>query len=160
MHQALAVATDPNADPDRRAWHRAHAASGPDEEVATELIHSAGRALGRGGRGVPDRRVAAQNAQERATRALDAAEATYAAGDFGATQGLLALAQVGPPNDLRDASVERMRAQAQATSSANAWFQVAFASEALGDRQAALDGYHAALELLGPPAASPTMETS
>jgi hypothetical protein len=45
-------------------------------------------------------------------------------------------------------SVGRLRAQAQATSSATAWFQVAFASEALGDRQGALEGYRQALDLL------------
>ena len=115
-HAALAAVTDPGVDPDRRAWHRAHATAGPDEAVAAELINSAGRALRRGG-------VAASAAfwqravtltpdpGERASRALAAAEAKYAAGDFVAAQTLLVTAEVGPLGELGDAHVQRMRAQ-------------------------------------------------
>jgi DNA-binding CsgD family transcriptional regulator len=116
VHGALAAATDPLADPDRRAWHRAHATAGADEQVAEELINSAGRALRRGGVAAAaafrERAVAlTPDPAERAARALAAAEAKYAAGDFQAAQALLVTAEVGPLSELGQAHVQRMRAQ-------------------------------------------------
>ena len=116
VHGALAAATDPGSDPDRRAWHRAHATAGPDETVAGELIGSAGRARRRGGVAAAaafwERAVVlTPDPAERAARALEAAGAKYAAGDFEATQALLAAAEVGPLSELSHALVQRMRAQ-------------------------------------------------
>jgi DNA-binding CsgD family transcriptional regulator len=115
-HGALAAATDSGTDPDRRAWHRAHATAGPDETVAGELIGSAGRALRRGGVAAAaafwERAVVlTPDPAERAARALEAAGAKYAAGDFEAAQALLAAAEVGPLSELSHALVQRMRAQ-------------------------------------------------
>jgi DNA-binding CsgD family transcriptional regulator len=115
-HAALAAVTDPYVDPDRRAWHRAHATADPDEEVAVELINSASRALRRGGVAASaafwERAVAlTPDPGERASRALAAAEAKYAAGDFEAAQALLVTAEVGPLSELGGAHVQRMQAQ-------------------------------------------------
>ncbi len=115
-HAALADATDPQRDPDRRAWHRAYAAVAADEEVAAELIGSADRAQRRGGVAAAaaflQRAVAlTPDPGRRAARALVAAEAKYAAGDFVATQQLLAAADAGPLDQRGHARVKRMHAQ-------------------------------------------------
>jgi DNA-binding CsgD family transcriptional regulator len=115
-HAALAEATDPQRDPDRRAWHRAYAADAADEEVAAELIGSADRAARRGGVAAAaafwERAVAlTPDLGQRARRALKAAGAKYRAGDFVATEKLLAAAEVAPLDELGHAQVERMHAQ-------------------------------------------------
>lgn len=115
-HGALAAATDPERDPDRRAWHRAHAASPPDETVAQELLDSASRAEGRGGIAAAaaflDRAVTfTADPSERASRALAAAQAKFAAADFLAAESLLATADAGPLDELSQALLQRTRAQ-------------------------------------------------
>jgi DNA-binding CsgD family transcriptional regulator len=125
-HAALAEATDPQADPDRRAWHRAAAAAGPDEDVAAELERSAGRAQARGGLAAAAafwERAAALTADpaRRAGRALAAAQASRRAGAFGQAMDLLAVAEAGPLDELQGARADLLRGQ------------VAFASGLYGD---------------------------
>ena len=115
-HQALAGATDPRADPDRYAWHRAQATPGPDEEVAAELERSAGRAQARGGLAAAAaflERSAALTLDPalRAGRALAAAQATYQTGAFDATLRLLAAAEAGPLDELQRARADRLLGQ-------------------------------------------------
>src|SRR5271170_5561710 len=121
-HQALAGATDPQADPDRRAWHRAQATLGPDEDVAAELERSAGRAQARGGRAAAaaflERSAALTlDPARRAERALAAAQAGYQAGAFDAALGLLGTAEAGPPDGFRRARAGRLRGQIAFSSS-------------------------------------------
>ena len=87
VHGALAAATDAGTDPDRRAWHRAHATSAPDEAVAGELIECADGAQRRGGIAAAaaflERAVMfTPDPAQRASRALDAARAKFETGDF------------------------------------------------------------------------------
>src|SRR5580700_6064244 len=121
-HRALADATDPQADPDRRAWHRAQATLGPDEEVASELQRSASRAQARGGLAAAaaflERSAALTlDPARRAGRALAAAQATYQAGAFEAALGLLGAAEAGPPDQFRRARADRLRGQVAFASS-------------------------------------------
>jgi DNA-binding CsgD family transcriptional regulator len=116
LHGALAEATDPVVDPDRRAWHRAQAAPGPDEEVAAELEQSAGRAQRRGGLAAAaaflERSAGLTlDPARRAQRALAAAQARHRAGALDAALGLLAMAQAGPLDELQRARCGLLRAQ-------------------------------------------------
>jgi DNA-binding CsgD family transcriptional regulator len=113
-HLALAEATDPEIDPDRRAWHRAQAAAWPDAEVADELERSADRARRRGG--VAAAAAFLERAAEltpeshpRGARALAAAEAKFEAGAAESADQLLAAAAGSPLEDLERARLERLR---------------------------------------------------
>jgi DNA-binding CsgD family transcriptional regulator len=116
VHRALAEVTDPEVDPDRRAWHRAQAAARPDEEVAAELERSAGRAQARGGLAAAAafmERSAALTVEptRRAQRALAAASGKYQAGALDAALGLAASADAGPLDEFQRARVDVLRAQ-------------------------------------------------
>ncbi|RKQ84855.1 regulatory LuxR family protein [Solirubrobacter pauli] len=116
VHFALAEATDAEHDPDRRAWHRAQATAAPDEHVAQELEHSAGRALARGG-------IAAAAAfletagtltpepEARARRLVAAARAKRDAGALDAALGLLVAIEAGPVSAFQAAEIEQLRGE-------------------------------------------------
>src|SRR3954470_23719058 len=115
-HRALADATDPEVDPDRRAWHLAQATPGLDEDVASELERSAGRAQARGGLAaaaafLERASTLTPEASRRAERALAAAQAKQQAGAFDAALGLLAVAESGPLDELGSAQVDLLRGQ-------------------------------------------------
>src|SRR3954454_4782218 len=116
IHRALAEATDPQTDPDRRAWHRAQAAPGPDEAVAEELERSADRGQARGGAAAAAAFLAraaelTPDPARRGRRALAAAQAKFDAAAADAALELLATAELAPLDDLQRARLERLRAE-------------------------------------------------
>ncbi|WP_028927737.1 ATP-binding protein [Pseudonocardia acaciae] len=113
-HRALSEVTDPSLDPDRRAWHRAQAGAGPDEEIAAELERSASRAQARGGIAAAAaflERAAALSLDpaRRTERTLAAARAKLDAGDADAATELLTAVEVGAPDQRQRARVELLR---------------------------------------------------
>jgi DNA-binding CsgD family transcriptional regulator len=116
VHRALAEATDLEAGADRRAWHFAEAAAGPDEHVAAELERAAGRAAARGGL-APAAAFLERAADltidpsRRAERALAAAQANSEAGHVKAAFAVLASAEAAAVDDLQRARVDLLRAQ-------------------------------------------------
>ena len=116
IHRALAEATDADIDPDRRAWHRAHATVGLDEDVAAELERSADRARARGGlaAGAAFHARAVEltpDPRRRAQRALLAAMGKHRAGAGDAALRLLAVAKAGPLDELEQARAQLLHAQ-------------------------------------------------
>jgi DNA-binding CsgD family transcriptional regulator len=148
-HAALAEATDPETDPDRRAWHRAHSTPVPDEPVAVELERCALRAQARAG---PEAAAAfLERAVEltpgtrlRGERAISAAQAKFDAGAPAAAEGLLAIAAMCPLGELDCARVERLKAH------------IAFARTRGGDTPALLSAAAKRLEMLDPQLARQT----
>jgi DNA-binding CsgD family transcriptional regulator len=149
VHRALAEVTDPDVDPDRRAWHRAQAAAGPDEDVAQELERSAGRAQGRGGLAAAAaflEQAAMLTAEPtlRLQRLLAAARAKRDAGTLDAALGLLVAVEAGPLDPLEAAEVQRLRGQ------------IAFDQQRAGDAARLLLGAAKRLEPLNVDAARET----
>jgi DNA-binding CsgD family transcriptional regulator len=116
LHAALAEATDPELDPDRRAWHRAQATPGPDEQVADELERSADRAFARGGIAaaaafLETAAMLTPDPARRGRRLLAAARAKRDAGALEAALDLLVAAEAGPVDALQGAEIEQLRGE-------------------------------------------------
>src|SRR5690349_1192086 len=115
-HLTLATATDARADPERRVWHLAAAATGPDEDVAAALEQAAAKIQVRAGLAASAAflgRSVTLTAEpgRRAERALTAALANQHAGAFDTALGLLAQAEADAVDDLQRARVEQLRGQ-------------------------------------------------
>ncbi len=122
VHHALAEVTD--ADPDRRAWHRAHATAVPDEAVAVELVAAADRARARGSAAAAAAFLKramelTPDASLRCTRALAAAQAKFEAAAPEAAYQLARVAELGPLDELDRARLARLHARIVFTRSRN-----------------------------------------
>jgi len=116
VHRALAEVTHPERDPDRRAWHQALAAPGPDEQVAGELERCADRAQARGGYAAEaaflERALTlTADLDRRGARALAAARASLAAGEPRTCRDLLSITESGQLDKRGSAEVEVLRAR-------------------------------------------------
>jgi DNA-binding CsgD family transcriptional regulator len=116
VHGALAQVTDAQQDPDRRAWHRAHAVAGPDHDVAAELQRSASRAQARGGFAAAAAflgraAILTLDPAQRSERALAAAAAHVQAGALGAAREMLSIAEPQSLNDFELARIDVIRAE-------------------------------------------------
>ena len=116
VHRALGQITDPIADPDRRAWHRANATVTQDDEIALELERAADRANSRGGllaaAALLERAaLLTKDAAQRADRTLAAAAAKRDAGALDAALELLPAAEADAGSALRRARVDQLRGQ-------------------------------------------------
>lgn len=171
-HRALGEATDPQLDPDRRAWHRAQAALGPDEAVAAELEGSADRALARGGLAAGAaflERAAAltPDPRRRAQRALAAAEEHHRAGAPHAAIAVLTTIEDRPLHELQCARCDRLRGQiaVHMRGSGEAWRQLLNAARRLESldvhlaRETYIDALYAAT-LVEPPSNSAAEEVA
>ncbi|TQM43621.1 AAA family ATPase [Pseudonocardia cypriaca] len=115
-HRVLAEVTDPVLDPDRRAWHRAQASAGPDDDVAAELERSASRARSRGGVAAAaaflERAVALSlDGAARIERTLAAAQADLDAGATDRAADLITTVDNAALDELQHAHLDRLRGQ-------------------------------------------------
>ncbi|HEU5331997.1 MAG TPA: AAA family ATPase [Actinocrinis sp.] len=119
-HRALAHALDRPEDADRRAWHLAAAATGPDEQLAAELERTAVRAAERAGLAAAaaayERSAAlTDRAEEQLRRLTLAAEAAAEIGDLARARSLADRAEAavrqGPPDAPADPLLRARLAQ-------------------------------------------------
>jgi DNA-binding CsgD family transcriptional regulator len=149
LHAVLAEATDAEIHPDRRAWHRAQAAPGPNEDVAAELERSAARAQARGGIAaaaafLESAATLTPDPVARVRRLLAAARAQRDAGALEEALELLTAAEAGPMSALQAAEVEHLRGR------------VAFDQRRVGDAARRLVGAARRLDPLDPSLARAT----